>query len=66
MSVTIKNNTAAVMALFNKAEERLLTRWGIRGESAVIPKVPVDTGKLRSSITYKVDTPNKAAHIGSK
>lgn len=65
MSVDVKDNTEQVLSELGKAYERALTRIGMQAESFAKKDCPVDTGRLRNSITNEVVMDEKAAYIGT-
>lgn len=65
MSVDVKDNTEQVLSELEKAYERALTRIGMQAESFAKKYCPVDTGRLRNSITNEVALNEKAAYIGT-
>lgn len=65
MSVDVKDNTEQVLSELEKAYERALTRIGMQAESFAKKDCPVDTGRLRNSITNEVALNEKAAYIGT-
>lgn len=64
MSIQFKDNSAAVKAALSLAEQRLLSRWGIRGTTNIMQEVPVDTGLTRSGAGHDVKSADKAVLIG--
>lgn len=65
MSVKINDNTNEVLSELEKAYTRALERIGLQAESFAKQIVPVDTGRLRNSITHEVNSREKAAYIGT-
>lgn len=65
MSVDVKDNTEQILSELEKAYERALTRIGMQAESFAKKDCPVDTGRLRNSITNEVVMDEKAAYIGT-
>lgn len=63
MSYTCKDNTDEVLAKMEKAIERGLEAIGLTAEGHAKKNTPVDTGRLRNSISHAVE--DKAAYIGS-
>lgn len=51
-SVKITNNKAEYEKALDLVAEKVLTMWGMQGESAAKKLAPVDTGLLRNSITW--------------
>jgi phage gpG-like protein len=60
---TTKDNTKEVLSAMEKAIERGLEAIGLTAEGYAKKETPVDTGRLRNSISHAVD--DKAAYIGS-
>lgn len=58
-----KDNTAQVLAELESAAARALEACGMQAETFAKGKCPVDTGRLRGSITHAVD--DDAAYIGT-
>lgn len=54
MAVTFTDNSAAVRAALDAAKKRALTACGASCEGFAKALSPVDTGRLRDSITYTV------------
>lgn len=54
MSVEIKDNTKAVLSALAKAKRNGLKAIGITAEAHAKKNTPVDTGRLRNSITHAV------------
>lgn len=67
MDVTIKidDNSSKVLDLFNGAVTRGLDAIGATAERYAKKDCPVDTGRLRNSITYETRTLQKEVYIGS-
>ena len=63
MSVTIKDNTQQVLSALEKAKKQGLEAIGMTAEGHAKKNTPVDTGRLRNSITHTADS--NAAHIGT-
>ena len=62
-SVTFRDNTDEVISLFKKAKHRGLEAIGLLAETHAKKKCPVDTGRLRNSITYAIA--GYATHVQS-
>lgn len=58
-----KDNTKEVLSAMEKAIERGLEAIGLTAEGHAKKETPVDTGRLRNSISHAVE--DKAAYIGS-
>ena len=63
MSYTYKDNTAEVLAALEKAKKRGLEAIGLTAEGHAKKETPVDTGRLRNSISHSTD--DEAAYIGT-
>lgn len=63
MSYTTKDNTKEVLSALDKAIERGLEAIGLTAEGHAKKNTPVDTGRLRNSISHAVE--DKAAYIGT-
>ena len=63
MSYTYKDNTDEVLAALKKAKKRGLEAIGLTAEGYAKKDTPVDTGRLRNSISHATD--DEAAYIGT-
>lgn len=63
MSVTIKDNTQQVLSALENAKNQGLEAIGMTAEGHAKKNTPVDTGRLRNSITHTTDS--NAAYIGT-
>ncbi len=63
MSYTTKDNTKEVLSAMEKATERGLEAIGLTAEGHAKRITPVDTGRLRNSISHATD--GEAAYIGT-
>jgi HK97 gp10 family phage protein len=63
MSYTYKDNTDEVLSALEKAKKRGLEAIGMTAEGHAKKNTPVDTGRLRNSITHTADS--NAAYIGT-
>lgn len=63
MSTTYKDNSKEVLATLKMAKKRGLEAIGINAEGYAKGLSPVDTGRLRNSISHAVD--EDAAYIGT-
>lgn len=63
MNWTIKDNTDEVLSALEKAKKRGLEAIGLVAEGHAKALTPVDTGRLRNSISHTTD--NNAAYIGT-
>ena len=52
--ITFRDNSNEVIGLFQKAKHRGLEAIGLAAEGHAKRKCPVDTGRLRNSITYAI------------
>ncbi|NMF25076.1 HK97 gp10 family phage protein [Olsenella umbonata] len=60
-----QDNTEAVIAALNEAIARGLEEMGLVAEGYAKAGCPVDTGRLRNSITHVVDPDNQEVSIGT-
>ena len=60
---TTKDNTKEVLSALDKAIERGLEAIGLAAEGHAKKETPVDTGRLRNSISHAVE--DKSAYIGT-
>ena len=63
MSYTYKDNTDEVIAALERAKKRGLEAIGLTAEGHAKKETPVDTGRLRNSISHETD--DEAAYIGT-
>ena len=63
MSYTYKDNTYEVLAALERAKKRGLEAIGLTAEGHAKKETPVDTGRLRNSISHATD--DEAAYIGT-
>ena len=63
MSYTYKDNTDEVLAALERAKKRGLEAIGLTAEGHAKKETPVDTGRLRNSISHATD--DEAAYIGT-
>ena len=63
MSYTYKDNTDEVLSALEKAKKRGLEAIGLTAEGYAKKETPVDTGRLRNSISHATD--DEAAYIGT-
>ena len=63
MSYYYKDNTEEVLSAMEKAIERGLEAIGLTAEGHAKKETPVDTGRLRNSISHAVE--DRAAYIGT-
>ena len=63
MSIETKDNTKEVLSALEKAIERGLEAIGLTAEGHAKKETPVDTGRLRNSISHAVE--DKSAYIGT-
>ena len=63
MSYTYKDNTEEALAALEMAKKRGLEAIGLIAEGHAKKETPVDTGRLRNSISHATD--DEAAYIGT-
>ena len=63
MSYTYKDNTGDVLSALERAKKRGLEAIGLTAEGYAKKVTPVDTGRLRNSISHATD--DEAAYIGT-
>ena len=63
MSYTYKDNTDEVLSALERAKKRGLEAIGLTAEGHAKKETPVDTGRLRNSISHETD--DDAAYIGT-
>ena len=63
MSYTYKDNTDEVLSALERAKKRGLEAIGLTAEGYAKKDTPVDTGRLRNSISHATD--DEAAYIGT-
>ena len=63
MSYTYRDNTDEVLAALERAKRRGLEAIGLTAEGYAKSETPVDTGRLRNSISHATD--DEAAYIGT-
>lgn len=61
----IQDNAEQVVDGIDSAIGAALEKIGLLAENYAARKCPVDTGNLRGSITYEVDTADNAVYIGT-
>jgi HK97 gp10 family phage protein len=65
IDVKITDNSGEFLDALSEQIEQALTAIGLTAESYAKRDCPVDTGRLRNSITNAVRTDEKAVYIGS-
>lgn len=65
MGVEFKDNSKEFLRVFSSAIGRALERCGMQAEGYAKDLVPVDTGNLRNSISYRVDAKEKRVYVGT-
>lgn len=60
-----ENNTEQIENAINQAIAAALEEIGLSGERFAKAKCPVDTGRLRNSITHALDTGEDSVYIGT-
>lgn len=63
--IKLEINTDKVLNALDEQVEAALRAIGMQAEQYAKDLSPVDTGRLQNSLTYEVDTSNKAVIIGS-
>ena len=63
MKVDYKDNSKEVLAAMERGKRNALTAIGATAETYAKKATPVDTGRLRNSISHTVD--GEAVYIGS-
>ena len=63
MSYTYKDNTDEVLSALGRSKKRGLEAIGLTAEGHAKKETPVDTGRLRNSISHATD--DEAAYIGT-
>ena len=63
MEVDYKDNSQQILAALEKGKRNALTAIGATAETYAKKETPVDTGRLRNSISHTVD--GEAAYIGT-
>ena len=63
MKVDYKDNSQQILSAMEKGKRNALTAIGATAETYAKKATPVDTGRLRNSISHSVD--GEAAYIGS-
>lgn len=65
IDVKITDNSDEILGALSEQIEQALTAIGLTAESYAKQECPVDTGRLRNSITNAVRADEKAVYIGS-
>ena len=63
MKVDYKDNSQQILSALENGKRNALTAIGASAETYAKQETPVDTGRLRNSISHTVD--GEAAYIGS-
>lgn len=63
--IKLELHTDEILDALDEQIEAALTEVGMQAETYAKQLAPVDTGRLRNSLTYEVDAPNKSVTIGS-
>ena len=61
--IEFRDNSKEIIGLFSKAKHRALEAIGLAAEGHAKKETPVDTGRLRNSISHATD--DEAAYIGT-
>lgn len=64
-NVKVTSHVKEVIEAKNDAITRALEAIGIQAEGDVAELAPVDTGRLRDSITHEVDESEEAVYVGT-
>jgi HK97 gp10 family phage protein len=65
-SLTIENDhTDEILQALKDNEDAILAAWGEAAEGFAKELCPVDTGRLRNSITYEARSSESAVYIGT-
>lgn len=64
-NIIIEDHSAEVIATKNEAVLRALEAIGLQAEGYAKLKAPVDTGRLRNSLTHQVEASEEAVYIGT-
>lgn len=64
-NVKVTSHVNEVISAKNEAIARALEAIGIQAEGDVAELAPVDTGRLRDSITHEVDESEEAVYVGT-
>lgn len=66
VNISIKeDNTEQIVNAIDKALVTTLEKMGLKAEGYAKKLCPVDTGRLRNSITHSIDANEKAVYIGT-
>ena len=65
MSIEFTDNSKEILSAFEKAMHNALAAIGMTAEGHAKKNCPVDTGRLRNSISNAVDDSEEAAYIGT-
>lgn len=60
-----QDNTLEIITAIDRALAKSLEEIGLRAEGHAKKACPVDTGRLRNSITHAIDVSNKTVYIGT-
>lgn len=63
-TVRLTDNSEQILRASDAAIQRALTAIGVKWQENVTPNVPVDTGRLRGSSDYDVDSEGKKVVVG--
>lgn len=61
----LKDNSGDILRRLDTAVLRALEAIGMTAQMYVAGKAPVDTGRLRNSITYQVEAATNTVHVGT-
>ena len=65
MSIELTDNTELFLSTYERALNNGLAAIGMTAETYAKKECPVDTGRLRNSITNAVESNEKAVYIGT-
>lgn len=65
MNIDFQENSAEILSAMQSAVARALERVGMQAEGYAKDLCPADTGRLRNSISYKVDGGEQTVYIGT-
>lgn len=60
-----ENNTKTIQSALNQAIAAALEEIGLAAERFAKQETPVDTGRLRNSVTHAISMDEKAVYVGS-
>lgn len=60
-----EDNTEQILHALDQAKANGLQEIGLAAERFAVMKTPVDTGRLKNSMTHALDVPNDAVYVGT-